>query len=220
MGCESANENRHQNRNKIRQTNNITLNETEQAILECKTCRDKIKKYIKKLEAKETKSREKAKELLKEKKRDRAKYYLKQCRLFQEQTKIYDDQLEMVYSQIQNIESTCNLQDCMRCLKNGNEVLQKLQKDVNLEEWENIRDDLNDLKEKDREIDEFFRERGVDEEDFDKECEDELNKLLYEIQGDKQINLPSVPSTKINEDEASNKKNKVKVKSKKKIVNA
>ena len=61
MGCESANEKRHQ---KVQtQQKNISLSDTEKAILECKTCRDKISKYIRNLEQKESKSREKAKEL-------------------------------------------------------------------------------------------------------------------------------------------------------------
>ena len=126
----------------------------------------------------------------------------------------------MINNQIINIESTCNMQECMNCINQGNAVLKNLQKDVNLEEWENIRDDLEELKEKDREINDFFRERGIDEEECDAQCEDELNKLLYEIQGDKQINLPEVPKTKIKEDEIPTKKDKVKVKSKKKLVNA
>ena len=219
MGCESSNEKRHQKTNQVKKKE-VSLSETEQAILQCKTCRDKIKKYIRNLEQKEEKLREKAKDLLRHKKRDRAKYYLKQCRLFREQAKIADGQLEMINNQIINIESTCNMQECMNCINQGNAVLKNLQKDVNLEEWENIRDDLEELKEKDREINDFFRERGIDEEECDAQCEDELNKLLYEIQGDKQINLPEVPKTKIKEDEIPTKKDKVKVKSKKKLVNA
>ena len=58
MGCESSNEKRHQMHN---QRKNVTLSETERAILECKTCRDNIKKYIRNLEQKEVKSKEKAK---------------------------------------------------------------------------------------------------------------------------------------------------------------
>jgi charged multivesicular body protein 6 len=219
MGCESSNEKRHQKTNQVKKKE-VSLSETEQAILQCKTCRDKIKKYIRNLEQKEEKLREKAKDLLRHKKRDRAKYYLKQCRLFREQAKIADGQLEMINNQIINIESTCNMQECMSCINQGNAVLKNLQKDVNLEEWENIRDDLEELKEKDREINDFFRERGIDGEECDAQCEDELNKLLYEIQGDKQINLPEVPKTKIKEDEIPTKKDKVKVKSKKKLVNA
>ena len=208
MGCESANENRYQkvlNKNK-----NVSLTNTEQAILQCKQCRDKIKAYIRNLEKKENKSKEKAKELLRNKQKDRAKLYLKQCKLFREQSKVADGQLDMINQQISNIESTCNMSECMSCLQQGNTVLKQLQKEVNIEHWEDIRDDLEELKERDREIGEFFKERGIDEEEYEAECEDELNKLLFEIQGTN--DLPNVPKTKITEDKQPIKQNKVKKK--------
>ena len=211
MGCESSNEKRHQMHN---QRKNVTLSETERAILECKTCRDNIKKYIRNLEQKEVKSKEKAKDLLKKKQKDRAKLYLKQCKLFREQAKIADGQLEMINEQISNIEKTCTMGECMACLKQSNSVLKQLQKEVNIEHWENIRDDMEELKERDREIGDFFKERGIDQEQYEAECEDELNKLIYEMQGNYELNLPNVPNTKINNDKVPVKQNKAKVKKK------
>ena len=217
MGCESANEKRHQQQVK-NQHKNVTLSETENAIIQCKTCRDKIKKYIRNLEQKEIKAKEKAKELLRNKKRDSAKLYLKQCKLFREQSKTAEGQLQMIEEQIVNIESASNMNECMKVLQKGNTVLKNLQNDVNIEHWENIRDDLEELRERDREINDFFRERGIDEEECDAECEDELNKLLIEIQGNNQLDLPNVPNTKINDSKIPVKQNKVKVKVKNKPV--
>ena len=217
MGCESANEKRHQQQVK-NQRKNITLSETENAIIQCKTCRDKIKKYIRNLEQKEIKAKEKAKELLRNKKRDSAKLYLKQCKLFREQSKTAEGQLQMIEEQIVNIESASNMNECMKVLQKGNTVLKNLQNDVNIEHWENIRDDLEELRERDREINDFFRERGIDEEECDAECEDELNKLLIEIQGNNLLDLPNVPNTKINDSKIPVKQNKVKVKVKNKPV--
>ena len=217
MGCESANEKRHQQQVK-NQRKNVTLSETENAIIQCKTCRDKIKKYIRNLEQKEIKAKEKAKELLRNKKRDSAKLYLKQCKLFREQSKTAEGQLQMIEEQIVNIESASNMNECMKVLQKGNTVLKNLQKEVNIEHWENIRDDMEELRERDREINDFFRERGIDEEECDAECEDELNKLLIEIQGNNQLDLPNVPNTKINDSKIPVKQNKVKVKVKNKPV--
>ena len=217
MGCESANEKRHQVHNN-QQKKNITLTETEKAILECKACRDKISKYIRNLEQKQIKSREKAKELLRKKQKERAKLYLKQCKLFNEQSKVADGQLQMINEQIVNIESTSNMRECMDCLNQGKSVLKNLQKGVDIEHWENIRDDMEELKERDREIKDFFKERGIDEEEYEAECEDELNKLLKEMQGDNEINLPEVPKNEIKEDKNPIKEKKVKVKSKNKVV--
>ena len=216
MGCESANENRHL-RNSNR--NQVQLSQTEKAILDCKSCRDKIKRYIKSLEQKSENSMTKVRELLQKKQRDRAKFYLKQSKLFSEQTKVADGQLEMINQQISNIESTTNMNECVAVLSNGNKVLKQLQNEVNIEHWENIRDDLEELKERDDEIKEFFKEKGIEQEELDEQCDDEINKLLEEIHGN-DIDLPQVPKEKIPEDTVDVNANKNKAKIKKKIIKA
>ena len=216
MGCESANENRHL-RNSNR--NQVQLSQTEKAILDCKSCRDKIKRYIKSLEQKSENSMTKVRELLQKKQRDRAKFYLKQSKLFSEQTKVADGQLEMINQQISNIESTTNMAECAAVLTNGNKVLKELQNEVNIEHWENIRDDLEELKERDDEIKEFFKEKGIEQEELDEQCDDEINKLLEEIHGN-DIDLPQVPKEKIPEDTVDVNANKNKAKIKKKIIKA
>ena len=216
MGCESANENRHL-RNSNR--NQVQLSQTEKAILDCKSCRDKIKRYIKSLEQKSENSMTKVRELLQKKQRDRAKFYLKQSKLFTEQTKVADGQLEMINQQISNIESTTNMNECAAVLSNGNKVLKELQNEVNIEHWENIRDDLDELKERDNEIKEFFKDKGLEQEELDEQCEDEINKLLEEIHGN-DIDLPQVPKEKIPEDTVDVNANKNKAKIKKKIIKA
>ena len=137
MGCESSNEKRHL-KNSAQKTV-VQLSPTERAILDCKSCRDKIKRYIKNLEQKEQRSKLKVKELLRLKQRDRAKLYLKQSKLFSEQTKIADGQLDMINQQIANIESTSNMNECAEVLNKGNEVLKQLQSEVNIEHWDNIK---------------------------------------------------------------------------------
>ena len=216
MGCESANENRHL-RNSNR--NQVQLSQTEKAILDCKSCRDKIKRYIKSLEQKSENSMTKVRELLQKKQRDRAKFYLKQSKLFSEQTKVADGQLEMINQQISNIESTTNMAECAAVLTNGNKVLKQLQNEVNIEHWENIRDDLDELKERDDEIKEFFKEKGIEQEELDEQCDDEINKLLEEIHGN-DIDLPQVPKEKIPEDTVKESTKEKKHIFKKKIIKA
>ena len=216
MGCESANENRHL-RNSNR--NQVQLSQTEKAILDCKSCRDKIKRYIKSLEQKSENSMTKVRELLQKKQRDRAKFYLKQSKLFSEQTKVADGQLEMINQQISNIESTANMNECAAVLNQGNTVLKQLQKEVSIEHWENIRDDLDELKERDDEIKEFFKEKGIEQEELDEQCDDEINKLLEEIHGN-DIDLPQVPKEKIPEDTVKESTKEKKHIFKKKIIKA
>ena len=176
----------------------VTLNDTENAILQCKTCRDKIKQYIKRLENRQNICQEKAKELVRSKERDRAKIYLRQKKLHQEQIKTSEGQLEMIENQIKEIESANNLQECMACLKQGNEVLKKLQNTI--KEWEKVKDDMSELKEKDQEISNYFKEYGINEAEYDEQVNDELDKLINDIQGDAKIDLPNVPKDKIEEE--------------------
>ena len=204
---------------KVRERKPVTLNETETAILQCKTCRDKIKQYIKKLEKRQKDCREKAKQLLLSKERDRAKIYLRQSKLHQEQIKISDGQLEMVENQIKQIESAQNLQECQAVLKQGNEVLKNLQNTIKIEEWEKIKDDMDELKEKDQEISNYLKEYGINEAEYDDQVNSDLDKLIKEIEGGNKIDLPNVPKDKITED--NNKDDNVeKIKVQKKAVAA
>ena len=189
-----------QGERKVRQKKTIQLNETENAILECKKCRDNINQYIKRLSLKQTKSREKAKELVRSNQKDRAKVYLRMAKLHGEQIKVSEGQLEMVQNQISQIESSQNLQEIMNCLKQGNEVLKNMQNTIKIEEWEKVKDDLDELKEKDKEISNYFKEYGIDEEQCNEEVNNDLDKLLNEIQGGNKVDLPSVPKEEISED--------------------
>ena len=200
---------------KVRERKPIQLNQTETTILECKQCRDKIKQYIKRLNQREIKCREKAKNLLRSKERDRAKIYVRQSKLHKEQIKVSEGQLEMVEKQISQIESAQNLQECMSVLKQGNEVLQKLQSTIKLDEWEKIKDDMNELKEKDQEISNFLKEYGVNEAEYNEDVDKELDKLLKEVEGNK-IDLPNVPKEEIKEDKGKTEKIDVK----KKVISA
>ena len=216
MGCESSNEKRHL-RNSAQKT--VQLSPTERAILDCKSCRDKINRYIKNLEQKKQKSLSKVKELLRIKQKDRAKLYLKQSKLFSEQIKNADGQLLMINQQIANIENTSNMNECSAVLNKGNAVLKQLQSEVNIEHWDNIRDDLEELKERDKEIGDFFKERGIDEEEIETQCDDEINKLLAEMHGD-DIQLPNVPKEQIPQDTNENEiKTKTKINKKGKNKN-
>ena len=196
-------------------TKSPKLSQNEKAILQCKQCRDKIKSYIKRLTEREKKSRLKVRELLAAKERDRAKFYLRQAKLHSAQIKVYDDQLEMIENQISQIESAANMQQCLTVLNNGNAVLKKMQESIKIEEWEKVKDDLEELKEKDKEVSDFLKEYGINEAEMDNEVNNDLDKLLNEINGNKaeDIKLPEVPKEQI-----TNEQTKVKNKENKKLV--
>ena len=159
--------------NKNQKEEKITAEES--TILQCKISRDNIKNYIKRLEKNSNIKREKAKEALKEKKKDRAKYNLKLSKMYKEQIKTAESQLTLLEEQINNIESAISQKEALKILEKGNEVLKNLQKECNIEKWEKISDD-NDLKEQQNEINQFFKDRNLD--DIDDDIENEMNKLM------------------------------------------
>ena len=185
------------------------INQEEKALLDCKMTRDKIKTYIKRLERNANLKKEKAKESLRAKNKDRAKYNLKLSKMYQEQIKTADSQLTMLEEQISNIEQTTTQRDAMKVLEKGNEVLKNLQKECNIEKWEKISDDMNDLKEQQDEINQFFRDRSMD--DVDDDVEEEMNKLIESTKSDIEQELPSANTNDIVVDDGNKNDNKEKI---------
>ena len=181
--------------NSKRNMNNLPISQNERILMQCKECREKLAQYIKALETKENESREKAKDLIRQKQKDRAKLYLRQCKLYKTQAKISEGKLDMLDQQIINMENSMLTKDTLSALREGNVALQKLQNEVKIEDLEKAKDDLEYLKEKDKEIGEFFKERGIENE---ADCEEEFNQLTKEVQSDNKINLPSIPNTQLN----------------------
>ena len=185
------------------------INQEEKALLDCKMTRDKIKTYIKRLERNANLKKEKAKDALRAKNKDRAKYNLKLSKMYQEQIKTADSQLTMLEEQISNIEQATTQRDAMKVLEKGNEVLKNLQKECNIEKWEKISDDMNDLKEQQDEINQFFRDRSMD--DVDDDVEEEMNKLIESTKSDIEQELPSANTNEIVVDDGNKNDNKEKI---------
>ena len=192
-------------------SNTTKINEEERALLNCKLCRDKIKKYIKSLEKNASLKKEQAKEALKNKNRDRARFFMRQGKMYEEQIKSSDGQLQMIETQITQIENAQNQKDVFTVLKEGNAALKKLQEEVNVEKMQEIADDLDDLKEKNDELTQFFKDRGIEENE--QELDDDLNKLIASVQNeDAKIDLPAANKENLEEnEEVSNKEKNKKV---------
>ena len=185
----------------------LVLNNEEKTILECKMARDNIKSYIRRLERNANLKRDKAKEALKLKNKDRAKYNLKLSKMYQEQIKTADGQLTMLEEQISNLEQATTQRDAMKVLERGNEVLKNLQKECNIEKWEKISDDMQDIKEQQDEINQFFRDRNMNEVDDD--VEEEMNKLMESTKKEIEQELPSANTNDIYVEGNKNENEKV-----------
>lgn len=192
----------------------VKINDQEGALLECKLCRDKIKQYIKSLETREKKEKDKVKELLKNKEKERAKFYLRQAKMHEKQITNAENQLGMITDQITRIESAFVMKECKECLVKGNEVIKELQSQIKVEEWENIKDDMDELKQKDKEISDFIKNYGINENEYNNECDNELNKLIVELNlgkeyGTNVIDLPSAVKENDTKKVENKKKEKV-----------
>ena len=154
-------------------------------------------------------------EALKNKNRDRARFFMRQGKMYEEQIKSSDGQLQMIETQITQIENAQNQKDVFTVLKEGNAALKKLQEEVNVEKMQEIADDLDDLKDKNDELTQFFKDRGIQENE--EELDDDLNKLIESVQKeDAKIDLPSANKENLEgNEEVSNK-----VQNKKKLVEA
>ena len=185
------------------------INQEEKALLDCKMTRDKIKTYIKRLERNANLKKEKAKDALRAKKKDRAKFNLKLSKMYQEQIKTADAQLTMLEEQIANIEQATTQRDAMKVLEKGNEVLKNLQSECNIEKWEKISDDMQDIKDQQDEINQFFRDRNI--ENVDDDVEEEMNKLMESENNDIENELPSANKNEIYIEEEKNENKKEKI---------
>ena len=179
------------------------INQEEKALLDCKMTRDKIKTYIKRLERNANLKKEKAKDALRAKNKDRAKYNLKLSKMYQEQIKTADAQLTMLEEQIANIEQATTQRDAMKVLEKGNEVLKNLQSECNIEKWEKISEDMQDIKDQQDEINQFFRDRNMN--DVDDDVEEEMTKLMESEKNDIENELPSANKNDIYIENITNK---------------
>ena len=188
---------------------------------QCRATRDKLEKYIQNLELKEKMTKEKVKECLRKKQRDRAKFYLKGCKAYQQRIKIAEGKLSMIEDQIMNIENARNHKDTIMALQQGNMALKQIQKEVTIEDLENVKEQMDELKDNDREIGDFLKEKLEEDEAG---CEDELEQLVKEVQDEKNnnknvnqnnnnnnIKLPNVPNSNINTGVVNNN-NKIMIK--------
>ena len=185
------------------------INNEEKAILDCKLARDKIKTYIKRLERNANLKKEKAKDALRAKNKDRAKYNLKLSKMYQEQIKTADAQLTMLEEQISNLEQATTQRDALKVLEKGNEVLKNLQSECNIEKWEKISEDMQDIKDQQDEINQFFRDRNI--ENVDDDVEEEMNKLMESENNDIENELPSANKNEIYIEEEKNENKKEKI---------
>lgn len=194
------------------------LDQQDKAVFDCKVARDNIKKYIKRLEKNEKLRKEKAKEALKGKDRDKARLFLQQSKLYKEQINVANGQLTMIEEQIIHIETAKQQKEAFKVLEQGNKVLKQLNDEVNIEKWEKIADDMNEIKTQQDEIGHFLKSHNIDQEEYDEAVDKELEALMKMENSSVKIELPEAGKKEIEvhakekeEREAEEEENKEKV---------
>ena len=103
----------------------------------------------------------------------------------------------MLEDQINGIEQAKNMKEVQNVLIQGNKVLKQLQKEVSVEKFQEIADDMEEIKAQQDEIADFFRERGINQSEYESEVDNELNDLEAKLKKDLGLDLPKVNKEEI-----------------------
>ena len=156
---------------------------------------------------------EQAKAKIKSGDKNGAKRILAKKKNLAEQMKTIDGQINMLESQKFTLENSQSMRDVMNTLKVGNQAIKQATAGVSAEEFDDIKDEMEEVKASQQEINEMFQSEadaaaeGLDDElaDLEKECEEEAAGNLN-LAGANKEELPSqpIPAQKNKEEEDLN----------------
>jgi ABC-type lipopolysaccharide export system ATPase subunit len=104
--------------------------------------------------------------------------FLNQSKFYREQINVANGQLNMIEEQISRIEMAQHQKEAIQVLEQGNKILKALNEEVNIEKWESIADNMNEMKQQQDEIGNFLRNHNIDETEFDEQVTKDLEKLM------------------------------------------
>jgi len=165
----------------------------DRAILDLKLQRDKLKQYQKKIQVVLDREHAIAKAHLAAGNKDRAVIALRQRKYQQSLLLKTDGQLETLEQLVSTIEFSLVEVSVLHGLKQGNEVLKEIHKEMSIESVEKLMDETQEAREYQREINELLANNlTADEEDA---VQEELRQLEVEAIGEPvAVELPSVPT--------------------------
>lgn len=132
-----------------------------------------------------------AKQHLEAGRKDRALIALRQRKYQQSLLQKTDGQLENLEQLVSTIEFSLVEVSVLHGLKQGNEVLKEIHREMNIESVEKLLEETAEAREYQNEISEMLSNNlTLDDEDA---VQEELRQLQAEIEGTKDVELPSVP---------------------------
>ncbi|CAI0428068.1 unnamed protein product [Linum tenue] len=186
------------------------ITDVDRAILSLKTQRRKLGQYQQQLEAVIEAEKQAAKDLIREKRKDRALLALKKKKTQEELLKQVDTWIINVEQQLADIELASKQKAVFESLKSGNDAIKAIQSEINLDDVQKLMDDTAEAKAYQDEINEILGEKlsAEDEEEILAEFENlETQMAVHDMpeapttlpskeQEEEKLDLPDVPTKK------------------------
>lgn len=172
------------------------ITEVDRAILSLKTQRRKLGQYQQQLEAVIEAEKQAARDLIREKRKDRALLALKKKKVQEELLQKVDAWLINVEQQLADIELGSKQKAVFESLQAGNTAMKAIQSEINLDDVQKLMDDTEEAKAYQDEINAILGEKFSAEDEEDVLAEFENLEAQLTVQ-----DLPEVPTAALEEEE-------------------
>mmetsp|Transcript_48475 Transcript_48475/g.43451 ORF Transcript_48475/g.43451 Transcript_48475/m.43451 type:complete len:224 (-) Transcript_48475:104-775(-) len=182
---------------------NDEMSEKDKASLQVQRQRDRLKKYEKQMQAKIDRETEICKQLLKQKKRDKAKLALRKKKYQMNLLEKARGQLLNIEELIEKVEEAQLQQDVLSAMQTGTDLLQQINSEISLEDAEQLMDDTAEAIAFQEELNQILggQLNDIDEED----CLKELAQLEQMEADELGLAMPDAPNKQIGKQQDQDK---------------